>query len=60
MDDVNIHIDELVLNGTSELSQENLHAALSLEAPAVADRHLVPVAATVADTLQSLLGAQPR
>ncbi len=60
MDDVNIHIDELVLDGTTPLSPEQLQAVLSQEAPTVPDRHLAPIATAVADSLQSRLGGQSR
>lgn len=60
MDDVNIHIDELVLDGTTTLSAEQLRPALSQQAPALPDRHLTPVATAVADSLQSRLGGPQR
>ena len=58
MDDINIHIDELVLDGTPSPSPEQLQAALSHEAPAVPDRHLAPAAAAVAGYLRSRLSGQ--
>ena len=56
MDEVNIYIEEIVLDGASPLSPEHLHAALSREAPAVGDKPLAAAATAVADQLQSRLG----
>ena len=60
MDDVNIHIDELVLDGTSPLSPESLQAALLGEVPGTASESLAPVAVAVADQMRSRIASQPR
>ncbi len=60
MDDVNIYIDEVVLDGSSPLSPEHMHAALLSAAPAVPERSLAHIAAAVIDHLSSRLGGQPR
>lgn len=59
MDDVNIHIDDLVLDGASPLSPESLQAALQGGVAGVANESLASIAAAVADRLQSRIDGQP-
>jgi hypothetical protein len=58
MDDVNIYLDEVVLDGSSPLSPENLHVALSPMVPAVTEKSLAHIADAVADHLSSRFGTQ--
>jgi hypothetical protein len=60
MDDLNIHIDELVLDGAAPLSPESLQAALSGEIPGAANESLAPIAVAVADQMRSRIASQPR
>jgi hypothetical protein len=56
MEEVNIDIEEVVLDGSSPLSPELVHAALLSAAPAVADQSLAHIAAAVAGHLSSRFG----
>ena len=58
MDDVNIHIEEVVLDGASPLSPENVQMALSQEVPAIAGDALAHIAAAVAGQMRSRIGRQ--
>ena len=60
MDDMNIHIEEVGLDGSSPLSPELVHAALLSAAPTVAEESLARIAAAVAGHLSSRFGGHPR
>jgi hypothetical protein len=60
MDDVNIYIEEIVLNGASPLSPEHVHAALSRQAPEKHDHQLSFVARAVTESLRTRLAGRLR
>ena len=58
MDDVNIHIEEIVLDGISPLSSEPLRAELLRQAPEEYDQQLTLVAGAVTESLRTRLAGQ--
>jgi len=60
MDDVNIHIEEIVLDGISPLSSEPLRAELLRQAPEKHDHQLSLVARAVTESLRTRLAGQLR
>ena len=60
MDDVNIHIDELVLDGASPLSPEHLQAELSRQAGDAQIQQLPVVTHAIAESLRTRLADELR
>ena len=60
MDDVNIHIDEVVLDGTSPSSQEHLQAELSRQADDAQVQHLPVISRAIVESLRTRLAGEPR
>jgi hypothetical protein len=60
MDDVNIHIEEVILNGASPLSPEHLQAELSRQADDAQIQQLPAVTRAIAESLRTRLAGEVR
>jgi hypothetical protein len=56
VDDVNIHIDELILDGASPPPPEQLHAELSRQVGEEHDQDMAVAARAIAEHLRTRLG----
>jgi hypothetical protein len=51
MDDMNVHIDTLVVDSALPLTPQAVHAALSREAPALTDQPITQISAAIAESV---------